>query len=90
MEFPSPSGQRELALPRHPFECLGRTLDPVLAVVAFGGQQADDLIGAARSRTRNIAGRIIDARPNREFVLQRPLHLRKLRLPRRGPAAMAG
>src|SRR5215475_7990439 len=64
----------ELAFLRNPLERLGRALDSVLAIIALGRKLADHLIGAARSRTRNVAGSEIHRRPDRKFVLQRPLH----------------
>src|SRR5229473_3630085 len=68
------SGNVELTFLGHPFESLGRTLDPILAVIAVGRKQPDHLIGAAGGRTGNIAGSEIDSLSNGEFVLQRPLH----------------
>src|SRR3979490_558088 len=71
-------GNVELTFLGHPFESLGRTLDPILAVVAVGREQPDHLIGAASGRTRNIAGSKIDSLSNGEFVLKRPLHHAKM------------
>src|ERR1700688_3665717 len=68
------SGNVELTFLGHPFERLGRALDPILAVVAVGRKQPDHLIGAAGGRTGDIAGGEIDGLPNGIFVLQRPLH----------------
>src|SRR6202140_4146309 len=68
------SGNVELTFLGHPFESLGRILDPILAVVAVGREQPDHLIGATGSRTRDIAGSKIDGLSNGEFVLQRSLH----------------
>src|ERR1700753_1789426 len=68
------SGNGELAFLRDPLESLGRAFDAILAVVAFGREQPDHLIGAAGGRTRHVAGREIDRPPTVEFVLQRPLH----------------
>src|ERR1700738_1235605 len=67
-------GKVELAFLGHAFESLGRAFDPILAVVAVGWKQPDHLIGAARGRTRDIAGSKIDSLTNVVFVLQRPLH----------------
>src|SRR6202521_6372563 len=64
----------ELTFLGHPFESLGRALDPILAVIAVGREQSDHLIGAAGGRTGDIAGSKIDSLSNAEFVLQRPLH----------------
>jgi hypothetical protein len=50
------SGNIELIFPGHPFESLGRALDPVLAVIAIGRKQPDHIISAAGGRTRDIAG----------------------------------
>jgi hypothetical protein len=74
----NPSGEVELTFLRHPFESLGRILDPVLAVIAIGREQLDHLIGAAGARTGNIAGSEIDRLSNGEFMLQRPLHHAKM------------
>src|SRR6201996_725706 len=68
------SGDGELAFLCHPLEGLGRALDAILAVVAFGREQPDHLIGATGSRARHVAGSEIDSLSNGEFVLQRPLH----------------
>src|SRR5216683_4934761 len=68
------SGNVELAFLGHPFKSLGRVFDTVLAVIAIGRKQPDDLIGSAGGRTRDIAGSKIDSLSNGEFVLQRPLH----------------
>ena len=62
------SGRCELTFPGDPLESLRRTLDPILAVVTFGGELADHLIGAARGRARDVARRKIDGRPNRILV----------------------
>src|SRR6202790_4225731 len=67
-------GNVELTFLGHPLESLGRAFDPVLAVIAVGRKQPDHLIGAAGSRTRDIAGSKIDSLSNGEFVLQRLLH----------------
>src|SRR4051794_13814788 len=67
------SGDVELTLPGHPLERLGRTLDPVLAVVAVDRKQLDHPIGSAGGRTSNIAGSKKDGLSNGEFVLQHPL-----------------
>jgi hypothetical protein len=84
------SGERELTFLGDPFEGLGRALDPVLAVVAFRRQQADDFVRAAGSRARNVAGREQYARSNGEFVLQHPLHYSNNACLAHGPTAMAG
>src|SRR5690242_20214942 len=68
------SGNRELAFLGDPFESFGRAFDAILAVVAIGRQQPDDLIGAAGGRTGNIAGSKIDSLSNGVLMLQRPLH----------------
>src|SRR5258705_10886357 len=68
------SADIELAFLGHPLERFGRALDPVLTVVAIGRQQPDHLIGAAGSRTRDIAGSKIDGLTHAKLVLQRPLH----------------
>src|SRR5436309_1254849 len=70
------SGKGELAFLGHPLESFARALDPILAIVAFGRQQTDHLIGAACGRTRHIACSEIDTRSNSVLVLQRPLHTR--------------
>src|SRR4051812_745168 len=54
------SGNVELTFLGDPFEGLGRTLDPILAVVSVGRQQLDHLIGAAGGRARHVAGGKID------------------------------
>src|ERR1700723_2841520 len=64
----------ELTFLGYPFESFGRTLDPVLAIVAIGRQQPDHLVGAAGGRSGDIAGSEIDGLSNSKFVLQRPLH----------------
>src|SRR3978361_2004475 len=69
-----PSGNVELTFLGHPLESLGRVLDPVLAIIAVGGQQPDHLIGAAGGRPRDIAGREIDSLSNVVLMLQRYLH----------------
>src|SRR5260370_34266792 len=69
-----PSADVELAFLGHPFESLGRALDPVLAVVAVGRKQPDHLIGAARGRTRDMACSKTHALANGAFVVRRPLH----------------
>src|SRR6202008_1293146 len=74
------AGRGELAFTGDAFETRGRTLDPILAVVPFGRKLADPLIGAGRGRTRDVARREIDGRPNRILVLQRPLHHRNCRI----------
>src|ERR1700691_5670818 len=84
------SGNVELTFLGHPFESLGRTLDPILAVIAIGRQQPDHLIGAAGGRTGDIAGSKIDGLSNSEFVLQRPLHHERSAGDAHGPAAIAG
>src|SRR5215471_17560626 len=71
-------GKGELAFLGHPFERFGRTLDPVLAVVAVGRKQTDHLVGSARGRTCDIASGKIDNGSNVIFVLQRPLHRAKM------------
>src|SRR5262249_40396301 len=68
------SGQGELAFLGDALEGFARALDPVLAIVPFGRQLTDNLVGAGGGRTRHIACSEIDSRPNRELVLQRPLH----------------
>src|SRR5262245_50171933 len=70
------SGKGELAFLGHPLEGFARALDAILAIVAFGRQQTDHLVGAAGGRTRHIACSEIDSRSNRVLVLQRPLHTR--------------
>src|SRR5215470_12455899 len=70
------SGKGELAFLGNTLERFARTLDTILAVVPFGRQQADHLVGAGGSRTRHVARSEIDSRSNRELVLQRPLHTR--------------
>jgi len=64
----------ELAFLRHPLKGFARTLDPILAVVAFSWKLSDHLVGTARSRARDIAGSKVDGRSNRKLVLQHPLH----------------
>src|SRR5579863_7193060 len=78
-------GKRELAFLGDTFECFGRALDPVLAVVAIGRKQADHFIGPTRGRPRDIAGGKIDSLSNVIFMFQRPLHHAKRR-PAYGPA----
>src|SRR5262249_49608169 len=68
------SGQGELAFLGDALEGFARALDPVLTIVPFGRQLTDHLVGAGGGRTRHIACSEIDSRPNRELVLQRPLH----------------
>src|SRR5712692_5581432 len=68
------SGDVELTFLGHSFESLGRAFDPILAVVAVGRKQPDDLIGAGGGRSRNVAGSKVDSLSNGIFVLQRPLH----------------
>src|SRR5215468_46605 len=70
------SGKGELAFLGHPLESFARTLDAILAIIAFGRQQTNHLIGAAGGRTRHIACSEIDTRSNSVLVLQRPLHTR--------------
>src|SRR5262245_38376525 len=79
------SGKGELAFLCDPLERFARTLDAILAVVPFGRQQADHLVGAGGSRTRHVARSEIDSRSNRELVLQRPLHTRIFRPDAHGP-----
>ena len=67
-------GDSELAFLGDPLKSLGRALDSILAIVAFGRKLSDDLIGAGGGRARNIARSKVHGRSNREFVLQRPLH----------------
>ena len=81
------SGDRELAFLGDPFESLGGTLDPILAVVTVGREQPDHLIGAAGGRSCNIAGSEIDSLSNGIFVLQRPLPSRKNAGHAHGPAS---
>src|SRR5260370_36837899 len=50
------SADVELTFLGHPFEGFSRALDPVLAVVAVGRKQANDLIGAAGAPPPNLAG----------------------------------
>ena len=64
----------ELAFLGDSLERFRRAFDPVLAIIAVARQLADNLIGATRRRTRNIARSEVHGRSNREFVLQRPLH----------------
>src|SRR6266700_4496724 len=64
----------KLAFLGYSFECFGRALDPVLAIVTIGRKQPNDLIGAACGRTRHVTRSEVNGRPNVEFVLQRPLH----------------
>src|SRR4030088_982259 len=75
------SGDGQLTFLGHPFEGLGRTFDPVLAVIAVGREQPDHLIGAAGGRTRHIAGGKIDSLSNVESVLQHPLHRKRPAVP---------
>src|SRR6266480_7995840 len=70
----SPSGNVELTFLGHPFESLGRVLDPILAIIAVGRKQPDHFIGAAGGRTRDVARSKIDSLSDGKFVLQRPLH----------------
>jgi hypothetical protein len=44
------SGNGELIFPGHARESLGRVLDPILAIIAIGEKQPNDLIGAAGTR----------------------------------------
>jgi hypothetical protein len=61
----------ELAFARHALECFGRAFDAILAVIAIGGKQTDDFIGAARRRARHVTGREINGLSNAVLVLQR-------------------
>jgi hypothetical protein len=70
-------GNFELTFLRHPLESFGRVLDPVLTIIAIGRQQPDHLIGAARTRSCDIAGGKVDGLSNVVFVLQRPSPSRK-------------
>src|SRR3974390_827537 len=83
------SGNVELAFLGHTLEGFGRTLDPVLAVVAIGRKQTDHLVGTAGGRTRDIAGSEIDSLTNVVFVLQRPLHYARNVARPRGPACFS-
>ena len=67
----------ELAFLGYALKRLRGTLDPVLTIVSIGWEQPDHLIGAAGSRTRDIAGSKINGLSNGEFVLQRLLPSRK-------------
>ena len=82
------SGNGELTFLGNAFERLDRAFDPVLAVIAVGRKQPDHLIGAARGRTCDIAGRKIDSLTNVVFMLQRPLHHAKNVGPAHGPACV--
>jgi hypothetical protein len=84
------SGNIELTFLGHPLKSFGRAFDPVLAIVAIGRKQPDNLIGAAGGRTRDIAGRKIDGLSNVVFVLQRPLHHARCADRAHGPAATIG
>jgi hypothetical protein len=83
------SGPRELAFPSNALERFGRALDAVLAIVAFGRKLAKDLVGAGGGRARDVARGKSDGRPDREFVLQRPLLLLECQHRAHGPAAQA-
>lgn len=80
------SGNCELAFLGDPLEGLARTLDPVLAVVTFGGKLSDNLVRTACSRPGDIAGCKVDGRSNRKLMLQRPLHHTKSRSAPHDPA----
>ena len=75
-------GNCELTFLGYSLESLGRMLDPVLTVIAIGRQQPDHFIGAACTRTCDVAGRKVDGLSNGVFVLQRPSPSRKKRRPR--------
>ena len=47
----SRSGRRKLTFLGNPLEGFGRTLDPVLTIIALRRKQANDFISTARSRT---------------------------------------
>src|SRR5476649_2572712 len=70
-------GNCELTFLGHALESLGRMLDPILTVIAIGRQQPDHFIGAACTRTCNVARRKVDGLSNGVFVLQRPSPSRK-------------
>jgi len=80
---------RQLAFPCNPFKGFRRAFDPILAVVVFRWELTDDLVGAAGSRTRDVARGEIDGRANGKLVFQRPLLLACRQEPL-GPAARAG
>jgi hypothetical protein len=61
----------QLAFLCNSLECFVGTLDPVLAVIAVGGELSDHLINAAGSGTRDIAGSEIDALSNSILMTQR-------------------